>query len=376
MKNNPKAHILVVSDPPAAPGYLPRLRYMCDYLVRKGYGVTLLTEEYESLSFAHTYPVVTVPMYNGGTWDWLCKSVRSLLSDWHNNAFAQKVLGNSLIGTQSFDLVLCTAFNYFPLGAAKRIAEVLKVPLLCDIRDLDEQVENSRYQYRHQAWWLKPFRRLYRAVNIRRRNKVLCRADAVTTVSPWHAQFIRQFNPNVHIIYNGYDDAQFYPENIPADRFRITYIGSLFDWQLQALEKVKRIVAEMDGDIELDIHTPQNNPVPHDRLGDTIRRSSMMLVLTNENTHGMLTTKFYEALGCGKPVLCVPSDNGDLAELIAYTNAGMATDDKEAIRTFIAGRYNEWQKNGFTAQPVLHRGQFSRETQCNQLETIINTLIQ
>jgi hypothetical protein len=45
MANDSKAHILVVSDPPAAPGYLPRLRYMCDYLVRREFGVTLLTEE-------------------------------------------------------------------------------------------------------------------------------------------------------------------------------------------------------------------------------------------------------------------------------------------------------------------------------------------
>ena len=99
-------------------------------------------------------------------------------------------------------------------------------------------------------------------------------------------------------------------------------------------------------------------------------------MLTNEKTHGMLTTKFYEALGCGKPVLCVPSDKGALAELISYTHAGVATDDDEAIRSFISDRYREWQDNGFTAQPVLHREQFSRETQCNQLETIINTLIQ
>jgi len=378
MANDSKAHILVVSDPPAAPGYLPRLRYMCNYLVRRGFGVTLLTEEYEPLSFAHSYPIITVPIYDGTTWDWLCKSVRSLFSDWHNKAFAKKALCNqpALIGKQSFDLVLCSTFNYFPMGAAERIAEELNIPLLCDIRDLDEQVENSRYQYRHQAWWIRPFRFLYRAVNIRRRNKILRLVNAVTTVSPWHADFIRRFNQKVHIIYNGFDNAQFYPENIQTDSFRITYIGSLFDWQQQALEKVKQIVADMNEPIELDIHTPQNNPVSHDHLGDVIRRSSIMLVLTNEKTHGMLTTKFYEALGCGKPVLCVPSDKGALAELISYTHAGVATDDDEAIRSFISDRYREWQDNGFTAQPMLHREQFSRETQCNQLETIINTLIQ
>ena len=96
-----------------------------------------------------------------------------------------------------------------------------------------------------------------------------------------------------------------------------------------------------------------------------------MLVLTNEHTHGMLTTKFYEALGCEKPILCVPSDQGALAQLMAYTNAGLATDDIEQIKAFIEARYNEWRQNGFTRQATQHREEFSREAQCRQMETIL-----
>ena len=55
----------VVSDPPAAPGYLPRLRHLCDYLVQKGNDVTLCTEEYEPLRFEHSYPIETIRMYRG-----------------------------------------------------------------------------------------------------------------------------------------------------------------------------------------------------------------------------------------------------------------------------------------------------------------------
>ena len=91
-----------------------------------------------------------------------------------------------------------------------------------------------------------------------------------------------------------------------------------------------------------------------------------MLVLTNEQTHGMLTTKFYEALGCEKPILCVPSDKGALAELMAYTNAGLATDDIDAIKQFIMDRYDEWRQNGFTHQATQHRNEFTREAQYDQ----------
>lgn len=353
--------LLVVSDPPAAPGYLPRLRYLCDYLVRKGCDVTLLTEAYQPLLFEHTYPIETIRMYSGGTLDWFIKTIWTLLTDWHNRVFARKAL-SVLHG--GYDAVLCTAFSDFPLGAAQRIAKHLNVPLICDIRDLDEQVEDSRYQYKHQSHWLMPFRKVYRAIHIRRRNQVLRAANAITTVSPWHAEFIKQFNPNVHIVYNGFDEKQFYPKDIPTDPFTITYIGSLFEWQQPALEKVKKAVEELG--VVLDIHTPQSNPIPYNQLGDAIRRSGIMLVLTNEHTHGMLTTKFYEALGCEKPILCVPSDKGALAELIAYTNAGIATDDSEAIKAFITEQYKAWQNHGFTHQATRHRNEFTREAQYDQ----------
>ena len=245
MANDKRTHILVVSDPPVAPGYLPRLRYICDYLDRKGFAVTLLTETSEPLPFAHNYPIETIRMYSGNTFDWFVKTVWTLLTDWHNRVFAKRAL-TVLHG--GFDLVLCTAFSDFPLGAAQRIAQTLQVPLICDIRDLDEQVEDSKYQYQHQQWWLMPFRRLYRAVHIRRRNKVLRSANTITTVSPWHKEFIQNLTANsvpVYTIYNGFDEQQFYPENIRTEQFTITYIGSLFHWQRPALEKVKQAVEEI-----------------------------------------------------------------------------------------------------------------------------------
>lgn len=363
--------ILIVSDPPAAPGFLPRLRYLCEFLVQKGYDVTLLTEQYQPLPFRHTYPIVTIPMYSGGTIDWLVKTVWTLFSDWHNRVFAQKSLQQPSIGEKKYDVVLCTSFSDFPLGAGLRLARHFGARLVCDIRDLDEQVDNSRYQYQHRQSWLMPFRRLYRAIHIRRRNKVLRQADAITTVSPWHMDFIRRFNPHTHLMYNGFDEAQFYPEDVPTDTFRITYIGSLFDWQRPALQLVRQAIEGLHLSITLDIHTPQNRPVPYTRLGDAIRQSCILLVLTHPATHGMMTTKFFEALGCEKPILCVPSDRGCLADTIRDTNAGIATDDIEQIKAFILDQYHEWKEHGFTRQPVQHKEIFSRNYQSSQIEALL-----
>lgn len=362
-------HILVISDPPAAPGYLPRLRYLCDYLVRQGHDVTLVTEQYQPLPFDHSYPIITIPMFTGGMFDWLLKTVWTLLTDWHNRAFARKALHAIPNTPYTFDTVLCTSFSDFPLGAGLRLARHFGARLICDIRDLDEQVEHSRYQYKHQSAWLMPFRHLYRAIHLRRRNKVLRAAQAITTVSDWHADFIKQFNPNTYVVYNGYDAQQFYPKDIPNKEFKITYIGSLFEWQKPALSMVQHVAQELN--IPIEIHTPQKEPIEHTQLGDAIRQSSIMLVLTSEHTHGMLTTKFYEALGCEKPILCVPSDKGSLAKLIAYTNAGIATDDTETIKAFLQENYNEWRQYGYTRQAVQHREEFSRETQAQTITHLL-----
>ena len=99
--------LLVVSDPPVAPGYLPRLRFLCDYLVQKGYDVTVLTEESDPLLFAHTYPIHTIRMYSGGKFDWFWKTVWTLLTDWHNRVFAKKSLQLSAISLQLSALIRC-----------------------------------------------------------------------------------------------------------------------------------------------------------------------------------------------------------------------------------------------------------------------------
>ena len=375
-----KKRLLIICDPPAPPGYFPRLRYLCEHLAQKDYDVTLLTEDYMPLNFAHSYPIVSIRMYRGGFLDWFLKSLWTLLTDWYNRSLAARFLESESCGR--YDVVICTTFNDVPLGAAQRIAKALNVPLICDIRDLEEQVDNSRYQYSHKQWWLMPFRRLYRAIHSCRRNAVLRKANAITTVSPWHADFIKAIvgaNVPITTMYNGYNDTIFYPESTRTPHFVVSYIGSLSDWQKPGLKKVECAINELNREhpnnpILLDIHTPKQHPIAHEKMGDALRQSSVVLVLTAQHTHGMLTTKFYEALGCEKPVLCVPSDHGSLAELIEYTNAGIAADDIEDIKAFILAQYAEWQKNGYTHQPTQHREEFSREFQSAKMEQIIQSL--
>ncbi len=366
-----KQRILIVTDPYGKPAYAPRLRFLCDYLTDKGYEMVVYTEQFQPHDFTHKYPIVEKPLYYSNAIQWAVYSFWSLLTDWRNRCFTKWV--RQEVNGQSFDMVFCTTFSTFPLRTAYSIARERHIPLFVDIRDLDEQVPNAQYQS-HRQWWVRPFRQWYRAVNIRRRNRVLRCADCITTVSPWHVDFLRRFNPNVHLIYNGYAPALFYPQDIPAVEFLITYIGRIYEFQSTSL--IEQAVRELSlPGLRLNLHTPNHNPIPTNEVGNEIRRSGILLVLTNPSAHGMMTTKFYEALGCEKPILCVPSDEGCLAETIRETNAGIASSDIEEVKAFILDKYHEWQKYGYTHQAVVGKERFSRQHQAEQFEQLFLSLI-
>lgn len=365
-----KNRLLIVADAYGLPSYAPRLRSLCEYLHEYGWQIEVVTEPFAPLSFAHDYPIREVAIYKG--WDWAIKAIWSLLTDWKNRYFSRQI--RKIYHDREFDAVFCTTFSTFPLRAAMDIAREKQIPLHVDIRDLDEQIPGAQYQH-HRAWWTRPLRNWYKQVNIRRRNRVLREADQITTISPWHKNFIQTMNKNVHLVYNGYDPKQFYPQNEVTETFRIGYIGKIYEFQSTAL--IEQVVDEIGKeDILLDWHRPDYQPIDIMEVGDAIRKCSIMLVLTNPQAHGMMTTKFYEALGCEKPVLCIPSDNGCLAQVIAETNAGLASGDKEEIKAFILEKYAEWKQNGFTHQAVRGKEAFSRRKQAQEIEQLLQSLCQ
>lgn len=365
-----KNKILIVADPYSPPSFAPRLRSICEHLQAQGWQIEVVTEQFAPICFEHAYPIREVQIYSGSRWDWVVKAAWSLLTDWKNRRFSQIV--RETYREQEFDAIFCTTFSTFPLQAALDIAREKHIPLHVDIRDLDEQVPGAQYQ-RHRGWWTRPLRNWYRQVNIRRRNRVLREATQITTISPWHVEFIQQINPMVHLVYNGYDERQFYPQDIVSEQFRIGYIGKIYEFQDSRL--IEEIVREIgQEDIVLDWHRPDYRPIAIDTVGDTIRACSIMLVLTNPEAKGMMTTKFYEALGCEKPVLCIPADGGCLEQVMRDTNAGLASSDREEIKAFILEKYAEWKQKGYTHQSVVGKEVFSRQHQAQQMEQLLSQL--
>lgn len=395
---NQTLNILVLGDGFGAPAYTPRLRSLCDYLVQRGHHIQVVVEHIQPLPFEHAYPIDEVIIYRKGALHrlgWAVKNVLSLLFDYKNRYFARIV--EQRYGVQPFDIVFCTTFHTFPLRAAIEFGKRHHIPVHLDIRDIVEQTPHNHSDYlAHTHRLLRCFVAPFQRVNLRRRNRMLQAADCVSTVSPWHQTLLSQYNPHTHLIYNGFDATLYQFQPVQTPQFTLSYIGKYFGQPLQNAEPLFLVLSRL-GDLpfQLQIHTnPQGirlftelaeryhitqhvhvcGYIPTDEVIRTYQQSSILLVFTNKasdaTVHGMMTTKFFEALGCEKPILCTPSDEECLAQAIHETNAGLASSDPDEIKGFIISKYHEWQTNGFTHQPVTDKQQFSRQHQAEQFERL------
>lgn len=305
-----------------------------------------------------------------------------------------------------YDAVFCSSCYFFPLQTVHRLARKYHKPFLIDLRDISEQWGNIPYNTHSVAssrmlnrW----FHRCYTAVHVRQRNRVLAAANQVITISPWHQQVLSRINPSTALIYNGFDEQEFYPRDIQTDRFVISYAGKIYNLLFRDPRLLFAAMRQLidSGRIDPSLVTIQfhidplsisplhrmideygltdichvDGYIPRNELLPLLHRSSVLLVLTCQSTpdgaHGIMGTKFYEAMGVEKPVLCIRSDEECLAQVIEQTHAGLAGKEVQEVADFLLDKYHEWQQNGFTRQALQHKDLFAREAQSRQIENLI-----
>ena len=395
--------LLIISDAFNRPLYVPRITSLCKYLTRKGWEITILTEKLDSEDFqVPNTKFLAMPYYFGNKLrrhlQWFCDKLWQRKDKCLFN-YAQKQLD-----INQFDCILCSSFNVFPIQASFKIAKKAHKPLVIDLRDIAEQWGGASYMVNSMKSWKfigKHLTSCYIDRTTKQRNKMLQQANAITTISSWHKNFLCQYNPQTQLIYNGYDPELYDHKAIKTTEFIISYIGRIYDLQsrdpkllLQALSEIKQ-ENQLPNNIKLIFHIEDafistlqdltkeynlyeisniNGYIPRVEAIKLLERSGISVVL-NENpdtckVEGVMTTKFYESLGCEKPVLCIPSDNGELAQTIRKTNAGLASSDVNEIKSFILEKYQEWKANGYTHQNVIGKEAFSRQKQAEQFDQL------
>ena len=126
--------ILILCEAIAPPAFTPRVLTLAQYLQHQGWQCTILTEECEQQAFnTDICPIYQMPAYH------------NLLADKLFYAKDQALYRYAVahLDMSRFDLIFCSTYYYFPLLAAKQLAQRYHLPLVVDLRDIAEQWGNQ-----------------------------------------------------------------------------------------------------------------------------------------------------------------------------------------------------------------------------------------
>ena len=203
------------------------------------------------------------------------------------------------------------------------------------------------------------------------------RADAVVAASVGTADSMERFAPGlaVHVVENGcdYDDFEGL-EYRRGERFRITHTGSFFGRRnprafLEALARTDgHVVARFVGGLP-----PRHRAwVAEHGLGDRVevldfvprgealalqRDSEANLLLVPEaegRGRAVLTATVFEYLAAERPILAVVPPDGNAADLMRETGAGVVVppDDVDAIAEALADLERRWREGTLDGSPL------------------------
>lgn len=398
--------ILIVCDqfPPA---FGPRMGYLCKYLVREGIRADVVCERHPDTRFAflsgYADHVENVSFYryeNG--WkhfaEWGITMLADLLFRYKDRRMVRAFLKNGRM--RGYDLVIASSYKLFPLKAGWDLARHFRIPLVADLRDIIEQFPDKSYLNRR----ILPGTRIGEILEnrittrmIRRRNRILEKAMYVVSVSPWHVDFLKRTNPRTVLIYNGYDPELFFPNPVPDPFFRVTFTGRILSLENRDPGMLFQAVSELarEGSIEpetfrLDWYVDKESRtilekearkygvgdfmhyagfVAAESVPEILNRSSVLLQLANRSDEsgpkGVMTTKFFEALAVGKPLLLVRSDESYLEKTIERFHCGLAARQAGEVSAFLREQFRIWKRQGFTQVPVSPEieAEFSRKGQ-------------
>lgn len=211
---------------------------------------------------------------------------------------------------------------------------------------------------------------------------VLQNATAVTVISNSMAEdFNRILVRNYEVITNGFDeeDITYTPKLHLDSKFTLAHIGTLVRTRNPeslwiALTRLLSIHPEIKNVLEIKLvgkvdytviasiedHglTPYLNHIPylpHDKAVMVQRQAQVLLLIINEtpNAKMILTGKFFEYLAARRPILCIGPLDGDAAEILRNTKAGLISDygdssalEKQLLRYFQSYREGQLECSG------------------------------
>jgi len=295
------------------------------------------------------------------------------------------------------DAIWATAPDFPPLRIGRDLSERLGVPWIADFRDIAEQEQGVAAGWRVRLLRLR--------ANLRW--KMLIRtATWLTSVSSFHCRILKaKTGRPCELIYNGYDADKFHHiEPVRTGRFRIVYMGRILSKSLQnpclLFEALDALLSDgrIDSNhIEIFFYATEAKILHaiagrfrswelcriYDRIDykdvpEFLHNASVLLLLSEHERRGVLTTKLFEYLAMERPILCVRTEpESEIAAIVHEANAGYAGDNLESVKAFLLRFYNQWSAQGYCSVPIKREyvKNFSREAQARKLSEVLNQVI-
>ncbi|MGE0590199.1 MAG: glycosyltransferase family 4 protein [Cyclobacteriaceae bacterium] len=232
-------------------------------------------------------------------------------------------------------------------------------------------------------------------------NEVLTAADRVVTIAPYHVARLEALgNRRVDLITNGFDEEDFLPtQSVRNMKFTIRHIGVVDELRdprpfIEALKIAvtqnpdleKNVIVEFIGNVnsrfqklikddsglsQIVSFTPN---IPHSNLLAVYSQTDLMLLVLAHTTiaSGNLPGKFFEYLASGKPILGIGPSEGDAAEILRQTNAGIILErtDIQQIANAITEYYERWSNGEVTNPSGVNK--YTRRALTDQLIKLLN----
>ncbi len=275
--------------------------------------------------------------------------------------FLKKYLGNNKV-----DLVVSSGPPHSMHIIALLLKKEFNIPWIADFRDPWTNID----YYKELLLTSGADRK-----HCRLEKEVLMTSDCVLVVGPTMNQEFKKAGAKMVItLTNGFDDYKLPEGKNKHDRkFSITHVGSIprsrnaeILWkalsdliqthegfgnnlQINLIGKVDYSVNDSLKRYNLINFTVQHKYIPHLEALKRMSESQVLLLLINntQNAKGILTNKFFEYLSVKRPILAIGPTNGDIANILACTNAGKISDfeNLENIKENILSYYQLYLKN-------------------------------
>jgi len=270
--------------------------------------------------------------------------------------------GKSLLKRGHYDAIVSSGAPHSVHLIGRSLHRATGTPWIADLHD--PWTDISYYdEFPHTRWAER--------LDAHFERSVLAEASAVTTVSPsWAELFARKAENRYAVVENGFDPNDFESvQPAPADDFVLAHVGKLYAsrnptalWRaLAQLRDEGRIpdlrvhlTGSVDPEVQQSIERHDLSPivtidgfVPHEEALRRMAHSTLLLLVIEEfaQAKGMITSKLYEYLASGRPVLGVGPSGGDADALLREHEVGAVVDwgDADRMKEMIATHYEAWQ---------------------------------